>query len=255
MGIFFQFFHQNFWREKCGPGRRIEHCPIGCLKCAKSPNPTLQPCWVHPTKSQNSLQEVDWQFSPPGSCHPSQLLHRRFGTASLPPFEPFGGKWVGRCRIFFLKPLWEPDLGWMHGMRQRNAPKMVLPSCNLGSQFTHMCVNLALLQNGDKPPEHKNCFFSIGTARHNVHTPRQGPSRVLATGKPHFGNRHVDSDGLSLWVVHFVATRVGAKKQHRKCSGVDSIFFDPVGAFSKSGGGPNHSRHTGDSCMGNRKSQ
>ena len=47
-----------FWREKSGPGRRIEH-PIEQLKCAKHPNPTLQPCWVHPTKSQNSLQEVD----------------------------------------------------------------------------------------------------------------------------------------------------------------------------------------------------
>ena len=30
------------------------------------------------------------------------------------------------------------------------------------------------------------------------------------------------------------------KKQHRKCSGVDLTFFDPVGAFPKSGGGPNH---------------
>ena len=53
-----------FWREKSGPGRRIEH-PIGQSKHPKSPNPTLQPCWVHPTKSQNSLQEVDRQFSPP----------------------------------------------------------------------------------------------------------------------------------------------------------------------------------------------
>ena len=32
---------------------------------------------------------------PPPSCCPSQLLDRRFGAASLPPFEPFGGKWVG----------------------------------------------------------------------------------------------------------------------------------------------------------------
>jgi hypothetical protein len=53
-----------FWREKSGPGRRIEH-PIGQSKYPKSPNPTVQPCWVHPTKSQNSLQEVDRQFSPP----------------------------------------------------------------------------------------------------------------------------------------------------------------------------------------------
>ena len=29
------------------------------------------------------------------------------------------------------------------------------------------------------------------------------------------------------------------KKQHRKCSGIDLMtFFDPVGAFPKSGGGP-----------------
>ena len=78
---------------------------------------------------------------------------------------------------------------------------MVLPSRNLGSHFAHACADLALLQNGNEPHEHKNYFLSIGTARHNVYTPRQGPSRVLAAGKPCFENRHVDSDGSQVWVI------------------------------------------------------
>ena len=100
--------------------------------------------------------------------------------------EPFGGKWVGRCRIFFLKTLWEPDLGWIYGLCYRTCAGNVYLSRNLGSRSSHMCVILAPLQNGNEPPEHKNYFLSIGTARHNVYTPRQGPLGVLATGKPHY---------------------------------------------------------------------
>ena len=99
--------------------------------------------------------------------------------------EPFGGKWVGRCRIFFLKTLWEPDLGWIYGLCYRTCAGNVYLSRISGSQFTYMYVNLAPLQNGNEPPEHKNYFLSIGTARYNVYTPRQGPLRVLATGKPY----------------------------------------------------------------------
>ena len=100
--------------------------------------------------------------------------------------EPFGGKWVGRCRIFFLKSLWEPDLGWIYGLCYRTCAGNVYLSRNLGSRSSHMCVILAPLQNGNEPPEHKNYFLSIGTARYNVYTPRQGPLRVLATGKPYY---------------------------------------------------------------------
>ena len=64
-----------FWREKSGPGRRIKY-PIGYLKYPKSPNPTLQPCWVHPTKSQNSLQEVDVQLIHP---HAHRLMSTHIG--------------------------------------------------------------------------------------------------------------------------------------------------------------------------------
>ena len=98
--------------------------------------------------------------------------------------EPFGGKWVGRCRILFLKILWEPDLGWIYGLCYRTCAGNVCSSRNLGSRLlSQMCVILAPLQNGNEPPEHKN-YLSIGTARHNVYTPRQGPLKVLATGKP-----------------------------------------------------------------------
>ena len=83
---FWERLRKFFWREKSGLGRRVE-CPIGQSKHPKSPNPTLQLCWVHPTKSQNSLhQEVDVQlihaptFPPahvdshrPFSCLPSRL--------------------------------------------------------------------------------------------------------------------------------------------------------------------------------------
>ena len=85
----------------------------------------------------------------------------------------------------------------LKGTRSRVDLRTLLSSvCVLG-----MCVCLALvvpnprthariwhppLQNGNEPPEHKNCFLSIGTARHNVCTPRQGPLRVLATGKPYY---------------------------------------------------------------------
>ena len=100
--------------------------------------------------------------------------------------EPFGGKWVGRCRYFFLKTLWEPDLGWIYGLCYRTCAGNVCSSRNLGSRLSQMCVILAPLQNGNEPPEHKNYFLSIGTARYNVYTPRQGPLRVLATGKPYY---------------------------------------------------------------------
>ena len=148
-----------------------------------------------------NIRNLRTQLSNPvGSIQPKVKTHfRRSIGSSFPPLtgdsyrpfsaiflfaEPIGVKWVGRCRIFFLKPSWEPDLGQMHGMRQRNAPKMVLPSRNLGSHSCNMLHDLALLQNGNEPPEHKNCFLSIGAARHNVCAPRQGPFRVLATGKP-----------------------------------------------------------------------
>ena len=72
MGAIAQVF---FWREKSGPGRRIKY-PIGYLKYPKSPNPTLQPCWVHPTKSQNSLQEVDVQLIHP---HSHRLISTHIG--------------------------------------------------------------------------------------------------------------------------------------------------------------------------------
>ena len=77
--------------------------------------------------------------------------------------EPFGGKWVGRCRIFFLKTSWEPDLGWIYGLCYRMCAGNVCLSRNLGSHSSHMCVILAPLQNGNEPPEHKNCFL------HNPH--------------------------------------------------------------------------------------
>ena len=54
------------------------------------------------------------------------------------------------------------------------------------SHLSHMCVILALLQNGNEPPEHKNYFLSIGTARCNVYTPRQGPLKVLATRNTYY---------------------------------------------------------------------
>ena len=108
LGAIAQLF---FWREKSVPGRRIKY-PIGYLKYPKSPNPTLQPCWVHPTKSQNSLQEVDWQLIP--------TPHRRLISAIFGYFPICRADWreMGRkMSDFFLKPLWEPDLGWMYGMR------------------------------------------------------------------------------------------------------------------------------------------
>ena len=64
-----------FWREKSVPCRIIKY-PIGYLKYPKSPNPTLQPCWVHPTKSQNSLQEVDVQLIHP---HSHRLISTHIG--------------------------------------------------------------------------------------------------------------------------------------------------------------------------------
>ena len=100
--------------------------------------------------------------------------------------EPFGGKWVGRCRIFFLKTLWEPDLGWIYGLCYRTCAGNVYLSRISGSHSCNMLHDLAPLQNGNEPPEHKNYFLSIGTARCNVYTPRQGPLRVLATGKPYY---------------------------------------------------------------------
>jgi hypothetical protein len=68
-----------FWREKSGPVRRIKY-PIGYLKFPKSPNPTLQPCWVHPTKSQNSLQEVDVQLIHP---HSHRLMSTHVGYFTI----------------------------------------------------------------------------------------------------------------------------------------------------------------------------
>ena len=120
--------------------------------------------------------------------HAHRLMSTHIGY--FPPIfliaEPFGGKWVGRCRIFFLKTLWEPDLGWIYGLCYRTCAGNVYLFRNLGSQSAHAWADLALLQNGNEPPEHKNYFLSIGTARYNVYTPRQGPLRVLATGKPHY---------------------------------------------------------------------
>ena len=77
--------------------------------------------------------------------------------------EPFGGKWVGRCRIFFLKTSWEPDLGWIYGLCYRTCAGNVCLSRISASQSLHMWRDLAPLQNGNEPPEHKNYFLSIGT--------------------------------------------------------------------------------------------
>ena len=114
----------------------------------------------------------------------SPTPHRRLTPAIFLFAEPFGGKWVGRCRIFFLEISWEPDLGWVYGLCCRTCAGNVYLSRISGSHSCNMLHDLAPLQNGNEPPEHKNYFLSIGTARHNVYTPRQGPLRVLATGKP-----------------------------------------------------------------------
>ena len=53
------FFHFG-GKMTSGPENQISD---RIIKYPKSPNPTLQPCWVHPTKSQNSLQEVDSQLN------------------------------------------------------------------------------------------------------------------------------------------------------------------------------------------------
>ena len=134
----------------------------------------------------------------------------------------FGGKWVGRCRIFFLKTLlWEPDLGWIYGLCNRTCAGNVHSSRNLGSRSYHVWHDLALLQNGNEPPKHKNYFLSIGTARCNVYTPRQGPLGVLAARKPYFENLKVDFDGTSLWVVWEPHELTEAHKQPLKSPNID----------------------------------
>ena len=76
---------------KRGSGRRIK-CPIGQSKHLKSTNPTLQPCWVHPTKSQNSLQEIDAQPN-------TKLKWPYFGAKQI--MAPKKGGKMGHFGAFF----------------------------------------------------------------------------------------------------------------------------------------------------------
>ena len=131
LGAIAQLF---FWREKSGPGRRIKY-PIGCLKYSKSPNPTLQPCWVHPTKSQNSLQEVDWQLIP--------TPHRRLISAIFGYFPVCRADWreIGRKMSDFFSET-------LVGTRSRVDARDALAKCTQNgvaiSQFgfpfvSHVC--------------------------------------------------------------------------------------------------------------------
>ena len=74
--FFFNFSIRLFSRERHGPGRSIAQKTDGTIETPKSPSPTLQPCWVHPTKSQNSLQEVDVQLIHP---HSHRLISTHIG--------------------------------------------------------------------------------------------------------------------------------------------------------------------------------
>ena len=58
----------------------------------KPPNPTLRPCWVHPTKSQNSLQEVDAQPN-------TKLKWPYFGAKQI--MAPKKGGKMGHFGAFF----------------------------------------------------------------------------------------------------------------------------------------------------------
>ena len=138
-----------------------------------------------PSNQKSKLTSGGRCAAHPPTFPPAHAGSYRLISAIFLIAEPFGGKWVGRCRIFFLKTLWEPDIGWIYGLCCRTCAGNVHLSRISVSHSCHIWHDLALLQNGNEPPEHKNYFLSIGTARYNVYTPRQGPLRVLATGKPY----------------------------------------------------------------------